>query len=160
MFQDGANGKLPWRRQNEERARMVEESTKRSDEAEKEQEKSLSREVEARKKRDRRGHIASVVSIIFFCIPVTLIVLWFLLCWYGFPQVEGEGDEGLAAIIGIFFGIILGTYLAFVTSIIGTSLGLYAVLSTKWRRGKVGLVLNLLLLLACCTCILLVLERF
>jgi len=138
---------------------MVEESTKRSDEAKKEQEVSLNREVEVWKKRDRRGHIASVASIVCFCVPISLVLLLLLLCWYGFTQAEGC-SAGIGIYFGLIMGIVGGTFLAVVTSTIGTFLGLYAVLSTEWRRGKVGLVLNLLLVLACCACILVGLARF
>jgi hypothetical protein len=132
---------------------MVEERTKRNGETEKEQGQSLSREVEVRKKRDRRGHIASVVSIICFCLPGTLMLLWFLLCWYHETQNPGEG----IAFFGIIMGIVGGTVLTGISTAFGTALALYAVLTTEWRRGKAGLVLNLLLLLPCCACILLAL---
>jgi hypothetical protein len=132
---------------------MVEESTKRSGEAEQEQERSLSREIEVWKKRDRRGHIASVASIVCFCTPISLVLLGFLLCMYSATQAEGC-SAGLAPVFGAIMVIIGGTFLAVVMSIIGTFLGLYAVLSTQWLRGKAGLVLNLLLVLVCGACIL------
>ena len=138
---------------------MVEESTKRSGEAEKEQEKSLSREVEVWKRRDRRGHIASVASIVCFFIPISLVLLCILLCMYGFTQAEGC-SAGIGIYFGLIMGIVGGTFLAVVMSIIGTFLGLYALLSTEWRRGKVGFVLNLLLVLVCCACIFVGLAQF
>jgi hypothetical protein len=47
-------------------------------------------------------------------------------------------------IMGIVYGICLGG----VMSVIGTVLATYAALASNWRRGKLGLVLNIILLLA------------
>lgn len=130
---------------------------------EREQGRPLNSKIEVWKRRDRRGHIASVASIVCFCVPVTLMLLWLLvclcllLCWYWATQ--SEEASALVTYLGVIMGIVGGVLLAVVTSTIGTVLGLYAVLSTEWRRGKVGLVVNVLLLLGCCACILLAWGR-
>jgi len=112
------------------RREWLKEGLKETARRKKEQDGSLSREVEVWKKHDRRGHIASAASIVCFCVPISLVLLCFLLCMYSASQAEGC-MEGMAAYIGIIMGTIGGTFLAVVTSIIGTFLGLYAVLSTE-----------------------------
>jgi hypothetical protein len=141
------------------RREWLKEGLKETARRKKEQGGSLSRDIEIWEKRDRRGHIASVASIVCFCVPISLVLLGFLLCMYSATQAEGC-SAGLAAVFGAIMVFIGGTFLAVVTSIIGTFLGLYAVLSTEWRRGKLGLFINLLLVLVCCACILVGLALF
>lgn len=103
----------------------------------------------------RRGRIAAVASIVCFCLPIGLTAAWFLLCWHASTQPMGCAGVGLgiAIILGVVFGICLGG----VMGIIGTVLATYAALASKWRRGKLGLVLNIILALVASLLLLLVL---
>ncbi|MHC4745153.1 MAG: hypothetical protein ACYS8Z_24825 [Planctomycetota bacterium] len=94
----------------------------------------------------RRGRIAAVASIVCFFLPIGLVSAWFLLCWYA--STQPMGCEGVGIGIMIIMGIVYGICLGGVMSVIGTVLATYAALASNWRRGKLGLVLNIILLLA------------
>lgn len=115
------------------------------------------RELEALEKEIRRGRTAAVASIVCFCVPIVAALAWFLFLWHGSTQPQGCAGVGIIVVVIMAVGssICVGA----VTGAIGTALAAYAVSASKWRRGKLGLFLNIILLLAIVLAVLIIVSQ-
>lgn len=92
------------------------------------------------------GRVASWASIVCFCTP-TMPLVYILLSLVFTPiHARGGGEMGH---LGWVFWIAIGILQAFAFSVAGIGLALWSICKTRWRCGKLGLVLNLLLPFLC-----------
>jgi ankyrin repeat protein len=83
-------------------------------------------------------------SVAFALVPLGVVLLFLL------PILLGDysGEAGLGALLAIGAILYYGTHVIAITSLIGAILGALAIYKTKWKKGKVGLALNVLFLIA------------
>lgn len=89
----------------------------------------------------KKSH-AGIWSVAFAIVPLGVVLLFLL------PILLGDysGEAGLAALVAIGAILYYGTHVIVITSLSGAVLGILAIYRTRWKQGKVGLALNVVLL--------------
>jgi ankyrin repeat protein len=83
-------------------------------------------------------------SVAFALVPLCVVLLFLLPIFLG----DYSGEAGLGALLAIGMIIFFGVHTIVLTSLVGAILGALAISKTQWKKGKVGLALNVLLLIA------------